>query len=270
MRALTELLGVRLWEQFGKRIYLTDAGRALLDHAERMAAIVQEIDREFVGYREEGAGSVRVGASTSIGTYCFPALVAEFTSHHPRIEVFLEIENTAHIQERLLRNDFDIAYLGAAVTSPHLEAEPFLKDEIFFACAADHPLASPTPITWEQLAHDKLIIREPGSATRHTMEEYCRAKGLTFPRTIQLGSVEAIKQAVMAGLGISYFSGLTVRHELETGRLVRLNITALSVTRMFLAVQHRQKKVTLALHAFTEFAKAWANGRVLHQEGAET
>jgi DNA-binding transcriptional LysR family regulator len=263
MRALTELLGVHLLEQFGKKVYLTDAGRALLDQAGRIAAIVSEIDQEFIGYREEGAGNVRVGASTSIGTYFFPSLIADFTGRHPKVDVSLEIENTAHVQERLLRNDFDIAYLGAAVTSPNLVAEPFLEDEVFFACEAGHPLAALNPVTAEQLARFKLLVREPGSATRRTMESYCGARGIVFPHVAQMGSVEAIKQAVMAGLGFSYFSSLTVGDEVSSGRLVRLTLGEIAITRSFLEVRHRQKRATPALEGFLEFARAWASDNSL-------
>ncbi len=164
IRALTGLLGVPLIEQLGKKIHLTAAGRTLLEQAIRVEAIVGEIQQEFGAYRDEGAGSVRVGASTSIGTYFFPPLIAEFTNRHPRVEVSLEIENTAHIQERLLHNDFDIAYLGAAVTSTQLVGEPFMEDEIFFACAPGHPMASSVSMTAERVAQFKLIVRESGSA----------------------------------------------------------------------------------------------------------
>ena len=267
IRALTKLLGVPLLEQLGKKIHLTHAGQTLLDHAARIEAIALEIDQEFVAYREDGAGSVRVGASTSIGTYFFPAVVAEFTSVHPRITVSLEIENTAHVEERLLRNDFDIVYLGAAVTSPLLVTTPFLEDEIFFASAPNHPLASPAPATVERLADFKLIVREPGSATRRTMEEHCHQEGVSFPSVVQLGSVEAIKQAVMAGLGFSYFSELTVRHELAERRLVRLSVHGFPVARVFLEVQHRQKRELPALRVFREFV-AHADGSRIRSSGS--
>ncbi|MBI5016210.1 MAG: LysR family transcriptional regulator [Deltaproteobacteria bacterium] len=258
VRALTALLGVPLLEQHGKAIHLTAAGRSLVEQAGRVEAIVREIGEAFTGYRDGETGTVRVGASTSIGTYFFPAVIAAFAARHPRIEVLLEIENTAHIEERLLRDDFDIGYLGAPVVSPRLAAEPFLEDEIVFACGPGHPLATrPNPAFPELLPH-RLIVREPGSATRRTLETYVQGRGFAFPDPVQLGSVEAIKQAVMAGLGYSYFSGLTIRHELETGRLVGLSIDGIAVTRTFVEVRHRDKTAPPAFRIFREFAREQA------------
>ncbi|MBI5444402.1 MAG: LysR family transcriptional regulator [Deltaproteobacteria bacterium] len=258
MRALTDVLGVPLLEQFGKRLYLTEAGRSLLEQAIRLEALLGELEREFASYREDGAGSIRVGASTSIGTYFLPSLIAAFSSRHPRIEVALEIENSAQIQERLLRDDFDVAFVGASPISAELDAERFLEDEIFFACAPGHPLTERTALRVEELASFKLLVREPGSATRRAVEEHCRERGFPLPRPAQLGSVEAIKQAVMAGLGVSYFSGLTIRSELETGRLVRLEVESLPARRTFFLLRHRQKRETAALRAMLEFARGSA------------
>ncbi len=253
VRVLTEVLGVPLFEQLGKKIHLTSGGRALLDRAERMESLVGEIDQVFTALLEEGAGSVRVGASTSIGTYFLPALIADFSSCHPKVDVSLDIENTAHIQDRLLQNDFDIAFVGGPVTAPELTAVPFLKDKIFFACAPTHPLSSSRSTQPEQLVGYKLIVRESGSATRASMEQCLGTIRLRFPHVVQLGSVEAIKQTVMAGLGISYFSELTVRHELTSGRLVRLNVPGVSVLRTFFVARHRQKREMPALRTFQGF-----------------
>ena len=205
-----------------------------------------------------GAGIVRVGGSTSIGTYCLPSLVAGFTALHPRIEVSLGIENTAHIEERLLRSEFDIGFVGGPLSSGELAAESLLEDEIFFACAPSHPLASPRSRSLKNLADAKLFIREAGSATRGAMEERLREKGLNWGATTRLGSVEAIKQAVMAGLGLSYFSSLTVRSEIESGRLVRIPARGLTVRRPFSLVTCRRKRRTPALEAFIDFAKGWS------------
>ncbi len=258
IRALTGMLGVPLLEQHGKTIHLTAAGRSLVERAGRMEAIVREIGEAFAGYRDGETGTVRVGASTSIGTYFFPAVMAGFAALHPRIEVSLEIENTAHIEAGLLRDDFDIGYLGAPVASPRLAAEPFMEDEIVFACGPSHPLATRPNAAFRELLPHRLIVREPGSATRRTLEAYARDRGLTFSDPVQLGSVEAIKQAVMAGLGYSYFSGLTIRHELETGRLVGFSINGMAVTRTFLEVRHRDKTALPAFQIFREFAREQA------------
>jgi DNA-binding transcriptional LysR family regulator len=254
IREMTDILGVPLFEKFGKTIHLTDAGRILEGQASRIDGLFDEIRRDFTAFREGGKGSVRVGGSTSIGTYFLPSLIAGFSKRHPGIQVSLAIENTAHIEEMMLRNGFDVGFLGGAVASRELEAAPVLKDEIFFAAAPLHPLASRKPLDPRRLSEEKLFVREPGSATRKTMEDYCSSRAITLGKSIQLGSVEAIKQAVMAGLGISYFSSLTVRTEIAAGRLARLKVKGVGLRRDFFLVRHRRKRETPALRVFRDFA----------------
>ncbi len=258
IRALTEILGVPVFEQLGKRVFLTDAGRTLLEHARRVENAVEELGAALEALRGGTTGRVRVGASTSIGTYWFPGVIAAFTARYPGIDVTLEIENSAHIAEGVLQGVFDVGYVGAAVGAPELHTDPLLEDEILFACAPTHPLASRPGLRLDELAGHKMFVREPGSATRAAMERELGMCGLAFGNTSQLGSVEAIKRAVMAGLGISYFSELTIRQELAERRLVRLCVEGLRVTRTFFRVMHRDKRFTPAIRAFTEFTRTRA------------
>jgi DNA-binding transcriptional LysR family regulator len=258
IRELTGLLGVPLFDQVGKKIFVTEAGRVLEEQAERVGGVVAEIDREFFAWREGGAGVVRVGGSSSIGTYLLPSLIAGFSAIHPGVEVSLEIENTSHIQERLLRSEFDVGFVGGEPSSPELVTEPFVEDEIFFACAPTHPLASSRSLSAEGLRGEKIFVREAGSATRRAMEDCRRESGSPLENTTQLGSIEAIKQAVMAGLGISYFSSLTVRHEVETRRLVRLKVKGVDLRRTFFLVRLRRKRETPSLRNFFRFAQGWS------------
>ncbi len=255
IRELTGLLGIPLFDQVGKKIHVTEAGRVLEGMAMRIGDVVDEIDREFLAWRDGGEGVVRVGGSTSIGTYVLPSLIAGFSALHPRIDVSLGIENSAHIEERLLRNDFDVGFVGGPLSSSRLAGEPLMEDEIFYACAPSHPLSAAGVLSAARLAGEKVFVREDGSATRRAMEDRCRDRGLVMGAMVQLGSIEAIKQAVMAGLGISYFSSLTVRHEVKTGRLVRLRVRGLGLQRTFYLVRHRQKRPTPALKYFEQYMK---------------
>lgn len=257
VRELGAILGAPLFEVLGKKVHLTDAGRLLEEHAARAEGLLRDLAQDFSALREAGAGAVRVGASTSIGTYYLPPLLAEFSVKHPRVAVTLAVENTAQIEAQLLRNEFDIGFLGAAATSRDLVSEPFLEDEIFFACAPGHPLARPAAVTPERLAKERLIAREPGSATRATMEAHLLRRGLAFPEAMRLASVEAIKQVVMSGLGVAYFSALTVCNEISAGWLARIRVRGLAASRTFFIVRHRGKKETPALGALTAFARGW-------------
>ena len=257
IRDLGAILGAPLFDVLGKKVHLTDAGRLLEEHAARAEGLLREISQDFSALREIGVGSVRIGASTSIGIYYLPPLLAEFSAQHPRVAATLAIENTAQIEEQLLRNEFDLGFMGARATSGDLVSEPFLEDEIFFACAPGHPLATAATVTPERLARERLIIRESGSATRATMEAHLLKRGLIFRETMTFGSVEAIKQVVMSGLGVAYFSTLTVCNEIAAGWLAKIRVKGLAASRTFSIVRHRSKKETPALAALAAFARAW-------------
>jgi len=257
IRELGIVLGTSPFEMIGKKVHLTDAGHLLEVYAARVDGWLREMTQDFAAYRENGTGLVRIGASTSLGTYYLPALLAEFSVGYPRVKVTLVVENSAHIEERLLTNEFDLGFIGTAGVSRDIASEPFLEDELFFCCAPGHPLARVRSIAPERLAKERMIIREPGSATRATMEAHLNRRGIAFPHFMELGSVEAIKQVVMSGLGIGYFSALTVCNEISAGWLVRLRVNSLTAGRAFYIVQHRLKKGTAMLTAFIAFAKKW-------------
>lgn len=254
VRELTDLLGVPLFDQVGKKIHITEAGRLLEAQAVRVEGVVGEIDDEFLSRREGRSGAIRVGGSTSIGIYVLPSFIAAFSAVHPGVEITMAIENTSEVEARLLRDEFDVAFIGRPVSSAALAARDLFEDEIIFACAPSHPLASGGAPSARKISGEKLFVREPGSATRRTMEERCLRRKMVFDNHTQLGSVEAIKQAVMAGLGISYFSSLTITHEMETGRLVPLPVRGLKVQRTFYLVRRKSKRVTPALRDFIELA----------------
>lgn len=257
IRELGAILGAPLFEVLGKKVHLTDAGRLLEAHAARADGLVRDIHQDFSALQEIGAGAVRIGASTSIGTYYLPPLLAEFSAKYPRVALTLAIENTARIEQELLRNEFDLGFMGARAVSGDLVSEPFLEDDIFFACAPGHPLATAAAVTRERLARERLIMRETGSATRATMEAHLLKCGLSFRDTMTFGSVEAIKQVVMSGLGVAYFPTLTVCNEMSAGWLAKIRVKGLAASRTFFIVRHRSKRETTAIAALSGFARSW-------------
>lgn len=254
MRELSRLLGTPLVEVLGRAVHLTDAGRLLLVHARRAEDLVRSIAQEFAALRG-GAGAIRIAASSTVGTYVLPELLAAYTARHPGVDAALHIANSAVVAEGVAHNDFDLGFIGSPPGSPELTAETFLEDEIFFAAAPTHPLARRARLRAKDLVTARLFVREPGSGTRRAMEDHLARLGLAFAHRAQLGAVEAIKQTVMAGLGVSYFSGLTIRRELHEKRLVRLPVAGLAVPRCFYVIRHRQKRETPALAAFLGFLR---------------
>jgi len=255
IRDMSNILGAPLFEVLGRKVALTHAGEDLEPRAAAAAKLFREIGEHFTALRSPASGRIRLGASSSVGTYVIPDLLASFEKMYPGVELTLEILNSALIEERVVANDFDVGFVGHPPASEDLEGEQFLEDEIFFAAAPDHPLTHRAKVHPAQILGERLILREPGSGTRRTMEEHLQRLGLVFPKVFQLGAVEAVKQAVMSGLGISYFSALTVRRELREKRLARLQVRSLILPRCFLFVHRRDKRLTPALGAFLEFLR---------------
>lgn len=255
IRDMARILGAPLFDILGRKVELTHAGEDLEPRAAAAVKIFAEIGEHFTSLRGAGAGRMRLGASSSVGTYVLPDLLATFEKMFPGVEISLEILNSALIEDRVLANDFDLGFVGHPPASHDLEGEQFLEDEIFFAVGPDHALAHRAKVLPAQIVGERLIVREPGSGTRRSMEEHLQRLGFVFPRVFQLGAVEAVKQAVMSGLGISYFSALTVRRELREKRLVRLPTRSLMLPRCFLFIHRRDKRLTPALAAFLDYLR---------------
>jgi len=255
VRDLARILGAPLFDVLGRKVELTHAGEDLEPRAAAVVQLFAEIGEHFTALRGAGSGRIRLGASSSVGTYVLPGLLATFEKTFPGVEITLEILNSALIEDRVVANDFDLGFVGHPPASADLEGEQFLEDEIFFAVAPGHVLAHRARVEPSRLVGERLIVREPGSGTRRSMDEHLQRLGLVFPRVLQLGAAEAVKQAVMSGLGISYFSALTVQRELREKRLVRLPIRSLMLPRCFLFVHRRDKRLTPALGAFIDYLR---------------
>ncbi len=253
---LERSLGVELFEQLGKRIYLTDAGRVLEDYARRILTLVDEASAAVAEVTELHRGRLAVGASTTPGTYVLPKVLGRYQERFPKITVTLEIGNTRRIQERLLRNELDVGIVGWEVTSQNLVVQPFLDDELVVVVSPHHPLASTGGMPVAALRDHRVILRERGSGTRDAIEMALRGVEGEITPAMELGSIEAIKEAVAAGLGITILSRLAVATETANGRLVIVPLIDLVIKRSFSIVYHRDKRISPAIQVFLEMLRA--------------
>lgn len=249
---LERSLGVDLFEQLGKRIYLTDAGRVLEDYARRILALAEEAETAVAEVKGLLRGRLAIGASTTPGTYLLPRILGHFQERFPQINVTLEIANTRRIQERLLRNELDLGVVGWEVTSHNLVAEPFLEDELVLVIPPSHPLAAAGTVSAQALREHRVIMRERGSGTREAVEAALGEVGVVLVPAMEFGSNEAVKEAVAGGLGIAILSHLAVVAETASGRLVTLGLGDVKMRSRVYIVHHRDKRIGQALKAFLD------------------
>lgn len=250
IKALEREYDAELFERVGKRLYLTDAGRTLAAYVHRMSLMEEEARVAMEELKGLESGLLVVGASATIGIYLLPEVVGEFRKRHPGIKVSLRVGNKRHTVERLLNNELDFGLVAGPITDPLLMAEPYLDDELVVIVAPSHRFACEPMVYPGELRRETFLVRELGSGTQELMEERLSHLGIEPADTMQLGSTEAIKQAVSANLGISIASRYSVEAEVASGRLCMANVPTLKMQRRFLLLHHKDKRLSKTAIAF--------------------
>lgn len=256
--ALERALGVPLVQRAGRGVRLTDAGRLAVDYGERIFRMIDQLQADLTGLTALTTGRLVVGAGQTPGDYLLPEVLGEFRRRHPGIAVDLEIADTRRVAEWLVRRVYDLGFLGDRLAHPALEVEPFADDEIVLFAPPDHPLAGQTGVSLAAVIHAGLIVREPGSATRATGEAAFRAAGVEPTPALELGSNEAVKRAVLAGLGAGMLSSHAITIERQAGRLAPLAVPAFTCRRTLYIAWHRDTPLTAAQTAFRALAREMA------------
>jgi DNA-binding transcriptional LysR family regulator len=252
VKRLEENVGLALFEQVGKRITLTEAGRELYAASKDVLGRLAELDGAIDALRGEVAGTLRVTAVTS-AKYFLPHLLGAFLRRHPEVEPKLKVANRASLLERVADNEDDLYVMGHVPANSDVQAFPFLENIIVVVASPDHPLASRESVPLKQLAGERFLVREPGSGNRKVLEEFFTEQGITINPYLELGSAEAIKQGVMAGLGISALSLHNLRLEIAAGQIVVLKVEGFPLRRQWNVVHRKGKRLSPAALGFLEF-----------------
>lgn len=268
LNELESLLGARLFDRIGKRLVLNDTGRALLPPARALLDGAQGIEQQFgiSDAADRGAGlatRLRVGASTTIGNYLLPSLVAshlrESTELGLDVQVDVAIGNTSDIAAAVARLEVDVGLIEGPCHERELQARPWREDELVIVGAPFHPLLRDDPaarISLKALRAQRWLLREPGSGTREAVEHALLPHLHQWLQPMQLGSSEAIKQAAAEGLGLTCLSLCAVQDLLTLQRLVLVNSTLPRLTRRFYLIHHRQKQFSASLQRFVSHCEA--------------
>jgi DNA-binding transcriptional LysR family regulator len=246
-------LGARLFDRLGRRVALTEAGRVLEDHVQRIFATLtsaREAVAELEGLKR---GLLLIGASTTPGIYVLPHLVATFQDLYPGITLRVRIANSAAIEEQIRANELDLGVVGGHGVRPGEKClSAGLSDELVRVVSPGHVWARRREIGVELLATERLLIREEGSATRQVTERALELAGAGIGPTMELGHTEAIKQAVMAGLGVAFLSIHAIRIEIETRRLAALRLRGHRVRRHFHVIHNEARTMGASARAFVK------------------
>ncbi|WOP54185.1 LysR family transcriptional regulator [Xanthomonas euvesicatoria] len=258
LNELESLLGVQLFDRIGKRLMLNDNGRALLPQAGALLDGVQQIEGQFgLGSAAAAAAPLltrlRVGASTTIGNYVLPSLIASYRSAWPGAAVDVVIGNTREVAAAVSRLEVDIGLIEGPCHEADLQVVPWRQDELVIVAAPTHAVAQAAmqarvPLKALRQAH--WLLREPGSGTREAVEQVLLPHLHHLHSDLQPGSTEAIKQAAAEGLGLACLSLCAVQDLVTLGRLVILQTTLPRLTRRFYRIQHRQKRLSGNLQRF--------------------
>ncbi len=253
--ALNELegvLGAKLFDRVGTRLVLNDTGRAVLAQARAVLDGAAGIEREFgAGAGGARVAPLRVGASTTIGNYLLPALIAAYRRAVPGAHVDVRVANTADIAAAVARLEVDVAFIEGPSHEPEVVARPWRDDELAIVAAPSHPLLRPGKRLGVAALRDvPWLLREPGSGTREAVEQALLPHLHHLQEGMQFGGTEAIKQAAVHGLGFACLSVATVQDLVRLKRLVRVETTLPRLARPLYLAHHRRKAFSASLEGF--------------------
>ena len=262
LNELEAVLEARLFDRVGTRLVLNDTGRGLLPQARAVLDGALGIEREFgLGSAPGEAGApslLRVGASTTIGNYLLPTLIARWRRARPDAHVDVEIANTGVIAAAVARMEVDLGLIEGPCHEPDVVAQAWREEELVIVCAPSHPLLRGDPgarLGVAALRQAAWLLREPGSGTREAVEQALQPHLHPLREGLHFGGTEAIKQAAVEGLGFTCLSLFAVQDLVALGRLVRVRTTLPRLARRFWLIHHRRKQFSRSLAAFIDFCQ---------------
>lgn len=255
IRLLHEEVGLLLLEQIGKKVFLTEAGEELYatcaDWLETWGRFEQTV-ADLKGIKQ---GRLRIAAVTTT-KYFMPRLLGPFCTQYPGIDLALEVINRDRLLERLARNQDDLYVMGVPPEGLDIVCEPFMENPLVVLAPVSHPMARRKRIPFADLANEPFIVRERGSGTRLTIERVFQEKNVPLKIRMELGSNEAIKQAVAGGLGLALLSQSTLNLDPGLNEVSILNVSGFPIKRSWYVVRPRGKQLSVVAKVFLDFLLA--------------
>jgi DNA-binding transcriptional LysR family regulator len=260
IQAMEELYETRLFDRSGNTINLTPAGEILYKRAKEILALYAEAQQNISEITGAIKGSLSIGASSTIGNYLLPHIIAAFKKKVPQVNISLVVSNTKTITEKLNAGEIDIALVEGDVSKQRFSVETLLSDELVVIMSPAHPWAERRNLPAIELTKEPLIMREEGSGTRQIILKHLEEHGLKLDQlkiTLVMGSTEAIKGAVEEGIGVSIMSGWAVRKWLKQGLLKAATFKDLKFHRNFSIISPKRNYSTHTAREFLNFLKVF-------------
>jgi LysR family transcriptional regulator, low CO2-responsive transcriptional regulator len=252
VRKLEEHAGLPLFEQLGKKIHLTPAGAQMLQSSRAIIQQFQEVEEAMTQFKGVSGGKLNVTV-ISAGDYFFPRLLVEFARRHSGVTLNFGVCNREELLGQLAENRTDLAIMVRPPLDADTVAEPFAPHPYVVVSAPEHPLAAKKRIPVSRIAREPFIVREKGSDTWNSMEDAFGTHLAQLNIAMEIKSTETIKQAVMAGMGVSFLSAHTISRELQAGSLAVLDVQGFPLMLNWYVVHRRSKRLPPVAQAFKRF-----------------
>jgi LysR family transcriptional regulator, low CO2-responsive transcriptional regulator len=263
VQALEKTLGATLFDRTAGHIALTDAGRRLYEYAQRILALHEEAVAALTGRKTPLTGELLLAASSVPGEHLLPDLLATFRKRHSHIQVRATVADTEQVLHAVEHGEAHLGLVGGKSDNPHLEFRRFGCDKLALVVRAKHPWRKRKEITLAELRAEPLILREAGSGSRRCLEEALAAAGKSLRElnvALELGSNEAIKEAVLRGMGVTVLSTRALERALQSGKLHALEVKGLHLVREMFAVWDRRRALPIPARLFLDLLESHPGG----------
>ena len=272
IKTLEDSLTLVLFDRLGREVTLTQAGEVLYTYAKRLLSVKTAALQALQELQGGVSGELLIGGSSIPGQYVLPPILGHFKRQYPDITVVLSITDTMDIMERIVRGDLELGMVGACVPHAQVVYDVFVEDELVLAVGSDHPWARQGAVPLQALASEPFIHRERGSGSRLVTEQILKEHGLepgSLRTVAEMGSTEAIKQGIKAGIGVSILSRIALTDELQAGSVHTVAIEGVALQRHFYLIRHRGRTLSPLCQTFERFVHqldplSWLPRRAVH------
>ncbi len=265
IRALEESVGEKLIDRLGREVLPTPAGKILYQYAREIIILREKAVQALKKFKGNLSGSLHIGASTIPGTYILPGLIGSFKASYPSTHITLKIGSSGEVVQKILDGTVEFAMIGAKWDEKRVALEEVYSDELTLVVYPGHPWECREVVGLDDLAGVAFVSRERGSGTRVVMQQALESAGFSASRlnvVAEMGSTEAVRQAVKAKVGVAILSSHAVIEDIERKTLVPLTLDGLRIRRPFYLAQRKNREASPLCAAFLEHLRADASGRL--------